>query len=322
MLGYDIHPEYQRGIRLDLGKTQQGAGFVWIKVADGGRAYVSPGGYTPGAQAGAAHVAGLPAGGYSYAQPGDGGAHADVLLGECSRWQLTGLAPVTDIEDNPKIHTWSTSEAVSYGRAFCARVRAHGVRPGVYMSASKMQACRPDQWPENPVIWCARYGARPEGDPARGVKALYTGRYDVHQFSSSGGVPGSAGLVDLNESYTTALFTSANQGDGMADEETLIILEQLTGSRTVAADHVFPGWAVQAPKPGAKALTLVDYARQTYAELKATQATLAALAAAVAAATNEPDITVAALTQIVNDAVRENIEIKGTVEITGKAATP
>lgn len=320
MLGLDIHPEYQRGIRLDLAKSAQGVGFVWIKTTDGPRPYVSANGYTPKAMAGDAHQAQLPAGGYCYAQPGDGAGHADVLLNQCIRWGLTGLYPAIDIEDDARIHVWSTAEATSYGRAFCARIRAHGLRPVVYMNASKMQACRPDLWPENPVIWVARYPGPPDAPGG----ARYTGRWDVHQYSSGGTVPGSAGLVDLNRSSTTAHFATDQGVDDMAlapDERYALV--QILGQMGGQLNGAWPGWDKLDPAEFQRA-TLVDFVRRTYAEVRRTQVQLAALAQAVAAATNSPDITVEQLTAIVNAAVAEHIEITGTVEIGAKPhdATP
>jgi lysozyme len=99
--------------------------------------------------------------------------------------------------------------AKNFGIAFCKRLAAAGVRPAVYMSASFAAVLRPDRWDvPGLVIVIARYGARPEA-PGSGQ---YLGRYDVHQYSSSGTLPGSAGLVDFDESYTNAhLLTEAEE---------------------------------------------------------------------------------------------------------------
>jgi hypothetical protein len=119
-----------------------------------------------------------------------------------------------------------------------------------------------------------------------------------------------AGVVcDINEVYHPI-----TQGDDemQADERYALfqVLAQMGGNTT----GQWPGWDVKAAQPFQKA-TLVDFVRQTYAEMKATQAQLAALAQAVAAATNDPDISVDTLTQIVNEAVRQNIQITGEVHI-------
>jgi hypothetical protein len=60
------------------------------------------------------------------------------------------------------------------------------------MNNSFARALRPDTWDPDPVLWIARYGARPD----------YGGPVDVHQYSSSGQVTGIAGSVDLNWAYT------------------------------------------------------------------------------------------------------------------------
>lgn len=185
-LGVDLHPVYQRGTNA-LPDVEYG----WLKLADGAAVYRTP----ADALAKLFRDRGIPFGGYEFAQPGTDGARAfDVLWAECQRLGAVGVTPAVDIEGVG----WSPATAAQRGKAFCARARARGVRPAVYMDLGLLQATRPDLWPESPVIWAPRYGARPE------VGGRYTGRYDVHQFSSTGTLPGSAGAVDWNQQYTTA----------------------------------------------------------------------------------------------------------------------
>jgi len=197
--GVDLHPYYQRGAQIT-----RDVSFAWVKMADGARVYAMKADgktWTADEHARRLRAADVPFGGYVYAQPGDGGAEARVLWAECQRLGGTGVAPSCDIESNKNIYTWSVREATDHGRAFCSAMRRLGVRPAVYMDLTLLRDCRPDRWPEDPVIWAPRYGAKPE-QLLHGVQ--YTGRYDVHQYTSSGSLPGSAGLVDWNQAYSTA----------------------------------------------------------------------------------------------------------------------
>ncbi|GAB3158230.1 hypothetical protein GCM10027258_69070 [Amycolatopsis stemonae] len=194
--GTDVHPFYQRGLRWD---QVSDIAFAWVKVSDGGAPYTrSEGGvvHRPDTHVAGAKSRGIPVGGYHYAQPSPGAEQqADVLLGEVGRLGATGVAPMLDLEAPFR----PDAAARSFGIAFCRRVAAAGLRPAVYMSASFGAALRPDQWDvPGLVIVIARYGARPEAAGA----GRYPGRYDVHQYTSGGSLPGSAGAVDLDESYT------------------------------------------------------------------------------------------------------------------------
>ncbi|GLY37741.1 hypothetical protein Amsp01_037650 [Amycolatopsis sp. NBRC 101858] len=194
--GTDLHPFYQRGLRWD---QVSDLAFAWVKVSDGGAPYTRTEGgvtYRPDTHVAGAKSRGIPVGGYHYAQPTPGpGKQADVLLAEVRRLGATGVAPMLDLEAPFRPDT----AARDFGTAFCRHVAAAGVRPAVYLSASFAAALRPDRWDvPDLVIVIARYGARPEA-PGSG---RYPGRYDVHQYTSGGSLPGSAGAVDLDESYT------------------------------------------------------------------------------------------------------------------------
>lgn len=258
-LGVDVHPYYQRGARFD------GVEYAWIKMADGARPYALRADgrtWTADAHAAALRAAQKPFGGYLYAQPGDGGEQAHVLWNECLRLGGTGVAPADDIEDNEKIHVWTTREAVDHGRAFCSAMRRIGVRPAIYMNDAMAGRCRPDDWPEDPVLWIARYGAVPRQT-----------RYDIHQYSSTGALPGSAGAVDWNQAYTTAHLLGGQTGgevidlDAKQDRALFEILEQFVGTREL---DKYPGWDRLDPAEFTKA-TLVDFVRRTYAEVRRLQ---------------------------------------------------
>jgi GH25 family lysozyme M1 (1,4-beta-N-acetylmuramidase) len=194
--GTDVHPYYQRGVRWD---QVSDLAFAWVKVSDGGAPYTRTEGgvtYRPDTHVAGAKARGIPVGGYHYAQLTLGPeAQAELLLAEVRRLGATGVAPMLDLEAPFRPDT----AARDFGTAFCHRVAAGGVRPAVYLSASFAAALRPDEWDvPGLVIVIARYGARPEAPGA----GRYPGRYDVHQYTSSGSLPGSAGAVDFDESYT------------------------------------------------------------------------------------------------------------------------
>jgi len=225
MLGIDVHAYYQRGLDWGAAKAR-GVGYAWVKLTDGGNPYsktVNGITYVPATHVRNARAAGVPVGGYCYAQPGSGAAHADRLINECERLGATTVHPAIDIESDPNIHTWGTQEAIDYGRAYCRRARERGYRPVVYMNDSMAGATNPAGWPEDPVLWIARYGAKPTRTP-----------YDVHQYSSSATYAGSAGLVDENQSYNnTHLNTGGATMPLDSNDKTAIkdiVMDALTGS--------------------------------------------------------------------------------------------
>lgn len=188
-VGVDVHCYYQRGINW---AQVTGVTYVWVKVSDGAAAYtktVSGVTYRPDTLIAGAKSRGFPVGGYHYAQPGDPRAQADILINEVQRLGATGVLPALDIE----APFTPNAAARTFGEAFCNRVRERGFRPVVYMSDSFAQVLKPADWASQPVLWIARYGSKPVNT-----------RFDVHQYSSSGSLPGSAGAVDFNDSYNNS----------------------------------------------------------------------------------------------------------------------
>jgi lysozyme len=202
MLGVDLFARYQKVTDWTAVRAR-GVGYIWVKLTDGGGRATNPG---DGLVAGA-HQAGIPVGGYHFAETSPSPEQqAAVFIGEVRRLGATGLVPVLDLETPFKPDAF----AQDFGIRFCRAVEAAGFRPGVYMNNGFARALRPDGWGiPGLVIWIARYGAHPDAA---------AGRYDIHQYSSSGTVPGiSAGGVDLNESYTDSHFTSGPApGSGVA----------------------------------------------------------------------------------------------------------
>lgn len=249
--GVDLHPYYQRGVT-----ALPGIDFGWLKLADGAKPYAMRADghtWTPDAHAALFRQRGIPFGGYVYAQPGDGGTEAQVLWNECLRLGATGITPACDIESNPKIHTWSTQEAVDHGRAFCSAMRRAGVRPAVYMNDAMAGATQPDGWPEDPVLWIARYGAQPR-----------LTRFDVHQYSDAGSLPGAAGAVDMNQAYGTAhlLGSPTFTEDDLTPDEHLM-LKRLYGQATGTEDVNAPvsSWGFSSEEYPSSKATPVDFIR-------------------------------------------------------------
>lgn len=239
-LGLDIY-RYQTVTNWGAVKNH-GVQYIWVKLTDGGGPAIVKG----DAQVNGAKSIGIPVGGYHYAQFSPSPeAQADILLREVDRLGAHGLVPMLDIEAPFS----ANQQAKDFAVRFCDKVAARGHRPGVYMSDSFARVLRPDTWPVNPVIWIARYGARP----------AYPGRYDVHQYSSSGTVPGIIGSVDMNESYTNAHFAQQQEAPDMLADERQALLDirhQLTGSPTPGQ---YPGWE-SFVDPAAN-LTPVDFIR-------------------------------------------------------------
>jgi GH25 family lysozyme M1 (1,4-beta-N-acetylmuramidase) len=266
-LGIDIYRRYQT---VDNWSQVKNAGvtFCYVKLTDG-NAVASAG---PGDnEINGAKSVGIPAGGYHFSQPGDAAAQARLFVNEVKRTGALGLALQLDLEDNPPESGKANipdSQKKAWGIAFCNEVMRLGFRPGVYMNNALAKLLRPDQWGINGlVIWIARYGAKP---------APEAGRYDIHQYTSSGTILGiRASGVDLNESYTSNHFGS--QGASMAtvhERQTAETRAQLTGSET---PNNYPGFQSLVPGSTYHA-TVTDYVLQIdFRTYKMEQNTLPAL---------------------------------------------
>jgi lysozyme len=199
-LGIDIYRSFQT-VTDWQGVKNHGVSYVYVKLSDGGG---RPAGGPGDNEVNGARSVGIPVGGYHFVQAHPGPeAQADVFLGEVRRLGATGCVPMLDLEDNPassKLPNIPDGQKRGFATAFCNHVASQGFRPGVYMNNALAKKLRPDTWGVSGlVIWIARYGARPDAA---------AGRYDLHQYSSTGQVPGiKARGVDLDESYTDAHLT-------------------------------------------------------------------------------------------------------------------
>ena len=197
MRGVDI---YRYQTVTSYAELARSVGFAWVKVTDGNAPAIVRG----DAQVGGCRAAGIPVGGYHYAQRGDPVRQARVFIAELKRLNALDLAPALDLE----APFAPNAEARNFGIAFCREIARLGYRPAVYMSASWAGALRPDQWGiPNLVIWIAAYGGNDGRNydariDAGKVRRYYSGRYDVHQHTSAARVPGIRGDVDLNWALT------------------------------------------------------------------------------------------------------------------------
>jgi len=223
--GIDIHPVYQHDITSWAAiKNRADIDWVYVKVSDGGAPYTftDEAGvrYLPETQVRGVKSVGLPLGVYHYAQFGDAVRQADVLLREHRRFGGV-LPPMLDLEApfTPNDH------AKDFGIRFCRRVKEFH-RPAVYMSASMAGVLRPDRWDiPGLLIWIAAYGTNtgrrydPDVDPGK-VRDHYTGRYDIHQHTSTARIAGCANKVDLNWSLTNIAME-----DEMNEQQFKVLVE-------------------------------------------------------------------------------------------------
>lgn len=203
MRGVDI---YRYQTVTSYAELARQVGFVWVKLTDGKAPAVVRG----DAQVNGCRAVGLPTGGYHYAQPGNPEQQASVFLGELRRLDALDIAAALDLEDP----FTPNNQAREFGIRFCRAIAAAGVRPAVYMSASWAGVLRPDTWDiPGLVIWIAAYGANNGTRNPAAVTRYYTGRMDVHQYTSAGTIPGIRGLVDVNEAFTDIRNTTKQEDD-------------------------------------------------------------------------------------------------------------
>lgn len=160
-----------------------GIEFAWIKLSDGNTNRDDYG------YVGAGRSVGIAMGGYHYAQPGDPVAQADRLIGRCLAEGALDLAPALDLEDP----FTPNAAAIQFATRFLLRLAERGYVPCLYANNSMLNGIlKPVREAlkaagvTNLKVWAARYGSP------------LTVPYDVHQYTSTGRVPGIAGDVDRN----------------------------------------------------------------------------------------------------------------------------
>ncbi|UVS81855.1 glycoside hydrolase family 25 protein [Actinokineospora sp. UTMC 2448] len=212
MVGADIYDRYQDV--TDWSALSRAVDWLWVKGTDGGgRAPTRADGFVLGARRHA-----IPVGLYHYAQlvPSPE-AQADVLAAEVRRLGATQVAPALDIEAPHRPGAF----AREFARRFLRRlVDHHGFRRvAIYGNSTMLAAIQPHTLGiPGLVIWCADYGLN-DGKRYPDVRP-YTGRVDVHQYTSRGRLPGIRGDVDLNHALTgIPLLTEEDVLSALTDGE-------------------------------------------------------------------------------------------------------
>lgn len=209
-----------------------GIEFAWIKLSDGDTnrddyGYVAAG-----------RGVGIAMGGYHYAQPGDPVAQANRLVDRCIATGALELAPALDLE-SPFV---PGPAAVNFAVGFLRQLAARGHVPVFYANNNMLsgvlnavRAAVPDV-----KVWGAAYGSN------------LTVPHDVHQYTSTGSVPGIVGNVDRNTgsilrntgtaapTVSATTPTTTQKGAEImdpihvpaSDSPTAVRVESLTGSPT------------------------------------------------------------------------------------------
>lgn len=190
MLGIDLYQRYNlvTDWRLVAG---DGVRDAYIKLSDGGGpAAVRGDAYIAGARA-----AGIAVGGYHYMQASPSPeTQAAVFAAELTRLRALDIAPALDLEEN----SIPAGSRVDYGRRFLLHLQGllNLSKVGVYSSASWFAALKPSTWGVPGLVdWVAQYGVN---DGREHAITYSVGHVDVHQYSSTGHVPGIGGSVDLD----------------------------------------------------------------------------------------------------------------------------
>lgn len=214
-LGVDI---YRYQTVTDFQAMGSAVAYAWVKLTDGDGPAVVRG----DKQVNGCRAAGIPVGGYHYAQRGDPVKQASVFLAECQRLGALDLAPALDME----APFAPNATARDFATRFCTAVAQAGHRPAVYMSASWAGTLRPDQWGiPGLVVWVAAYGVNDGKRYPSSVTRYYEGPYHVHQFTSTGHVPGVSGNVDLNWALADIRNRTADLPEEDEDVRNLILAE-------------------------------------------------------------------------------------------------
>lgn len=200
---------------------------AYLKYSDGtGGAHVPADGYAAGCLR-----AGIPFGGYHFAEPGDAVAQAQVFIAQYQR--LGGqLAPALDLESGGI----PAAARATFARQFLETVHEAYPLVVLYASGSWLASLNPDAWPYPwDRTWCAEYGIN---NGARHARRAYGGRVDLHQYTSVGRIAGVSGNVDLD--YTddlSALLLASAPASTVEDDMAAIPYDyQATGTKDAAGN--------------------------------------------------------------------------------------
>jgi GH25 family lysozyme M1 (1,4-beta-N-acetylmuramidase) len=196
--GIDIYDRYQ-DITNAIALRDSPFDWAYVKGTDGGgRAPVAADQFVRTIKS-----IGLPVGLYHYAQLNPSPeTQAQILAEEVRRLAATGLPPALDLED-PHPATWVSR---AFAQRFLAELKRQGFPQVVlYANTSMLNAIR--AWELDAalgggvLIWAATYGDNDADYDAQDQSRLaraYPHPVWIHQYSSTGAVPGIPGNVDKN----------------------------------------------------------------------------------------------------------------------------
>lgn len=180
--GVDLYGKYNKVTDWDAVRAA-GIEYAWVKLSDGNTDRDDYG-YVAGGR-----DVGIVMGGYHYAQPGDPVVQADRLIRRCEAEGALDLAPALDLED-PFV---PGPAAIQFAVRFLLRLAERGHVPVLYANQAMLsvvlkpvRSALEAAGARTLKVWGARYGAN------------LTMPVDVHQYTSTGRVPGITGDVDRN----------------------------------------------------------------------------------------------------------------------------
>lgn len=210
MLGVDVSRHQPSGAIDWQAWKRAGVGFCWVKGTDGfGLAPVE----RADRKVRDCKAAGIPVGLYGYAQLGDPVQQANVLVNECNRLDAWGIYCALDLEDPHPATAASRPFAISYLR----QLKNRGVaRPVLYANTSMLRAIGADTIVKEvpgTLIWHANYGVNNGRRHALPATKFTT---NIHQYTSTGRLPGYSGNLDLNEAFDNLIFTDQKGSDDVS----------------------------------------------------------------------------------------------------------
>ena len=141
-----------------------------------------------------ANAAGVKVGLYFYStatKESEAVEEASLAISVAQKYGSISLPIYIDMEDSI-MHSLTTQQRDAIVMAFCNTIVNSGYRAGVYSNLNwYTNYLTPSSYPGWVSIWYAQWNDVP----------TYNGRYDIWQRGSSDSIPGTNGIVDINESY-------------------------------------------------------------------------------------------------------------------------
>lgn len=233
--GVDLYQRYNTV--TNWAALGQAIRFGWVKGTDGfGRASWAADAYVRGLES-----VGVPWGLYHFAEPGSATAQAHVYVDELLRlgWAPDAhhLVPALDLESAGMPVAMRGPFAWEWLETVHAELAN---REALYASTSWLRTLNPDARPYDwDLTWAAEYGVNDgQPHPIHG----YTGRVDVHQYTSKGTLPGVSGWVDRNRTASVQLLLANGSKSVSADvqiDKVQMISEAQIGRKNLEASFLW-----------------------------------------------------------------------------------